>query len=117
MEDFDININLGEAKVKIMLQSENFKGNIERKIIGAVSGKHAINEALNFEDIDINNINDYFSSDCDFRIYKDEFNFPIFRCRLKNNNGNTATIKNFDLTDLDKFIVGVEIIEYKDCKI
>lgn len=117
MEDFDVNINLGEAKLKIKLQSENFKGYIERKIIGSVSGKHAIEEALKFDDLEIENINDYFTSDCDFRIYKDEFNYPVFRCRLKNDKGDTATIKSFDLADIDKFIVGVEIVEYKECKI
>lgn len=116
MEDFDINIVFGRSIIQITLQSENFKGHIFQTINGVVSGKHAIFESLDFKK-DIKLLNERITSDCDFMIYKDEFGVSVFRATLRNDKGDTVRIRNFDLIDIDKFIVGVEIIEYKDCKI
>lgn len=102
MNNYDSNIYNGVHTIKITLQQWDFVGHIIQKISGNCKGRNVLDFDFECED-------EFPDNDCDLT-YNDEYN--MFSCKLKNKEGDTLECEG-DAADMNKMIVGMEIIDFR----
>lgn len=104
MKYYDTNTFSGIHKVKVTLQSEDYKGHIYYDMGGNCKGRSILD--FDFECADEDSIVD---NDCDLKYDED---CEMFTATLTNDNGDSLEIECFD-TEMNDMIVAVEILSYE----
>ena len=111
MENYPANIRNGIHTVSIILQSENYKGEVQIEIGGNTRGV----STLNYIDEDgdwLEEGMEFMKNDCDLRTLEDDYGDYWFNCKLKDEDGNTLEIED-EIEFLKDYIVGVNIIKFE----
>ncbi len=108
MDNYDVNIKWGVARVRVYIQQFEYKGFYEVEITGNIKGESIIEEAIDADDLEPQDI---IRSNCKLKINESEDDEEYFTCTLKNYKGDTLDIDG-DLDCLEDLIVGVKIISF-----
>ena len=103
MKKYDPNISKGVHTVKITLQQWDYVGHITQEIKGNCRGRNVLDFDFECED-------EFPDNDCQLDYNEDD---DIFSCFLKNENGDIFYCKG-DARKMNKMIVGIEIVDFKE---
>ena len=112
MENYDININWGQATIEVTLQQWQYKGHYRIKIRGNIQGFDILRTALDTFDLENEDI---IWNDCNLDIFENYEGEGCFKAVLKDKEDNVLLTDDY-LTELEDLIVGVKIIDYKEVK-
>lgn len=110
MKNYDVNIYMGMAKIRVYLQMENYKGFYDINCGGNVKGAELLETAI---DTDILEQEDIKNSDCEMKVFENKEGDFCFSCILKDKEGNTLELDG-EIEELPQFIVGCHIIKYEE---
>ena len=107
MKNYDIDIKSGTAIIEVTIQINKLRGRYKIKVSGNCKGADILEEAFDTEWL---YNSDILSSDCFFKI--DELTGDFTAVLKEIETGKTKEVTD-SLLELYKFIVGVQIVEYK----
>ena len=111
MKKYDITDNFRKRvhTVRVTFQFQEFKGHISYEVYGNCRGLNIL-DTLDFYSMDIDDIERLIENDCKFR-WNDDYN--VYQMTLKDEDGNTCDFDDMDDTDVENYVVAIEIVECK----
>ena len=112
MEKYDISDNFRDRvhTVRVTFQYQEYKGHIAYEMGGNCRGLNILT-TLDFYSMSSDEIDMLVENDCNFKL---DCEYEVFQMILKDKEGNTCEFDDLSDTDIENYVVAIEII---DCKI
>lgn len=112
MQNYDINIDYGEAILEVTIQNWQYKGHYRIKIQGNIKGASVLEVAF---DTDYLENKDIIWNDCKLNIQENFEGETIYTAELEDEKENILVIDGY-IEELKDNIVEVKIIDYEELK-